>query len=93
LTQGEGLTDAGVIEDGAVVARAARLTYSDDAWELAGVFTMPERRGVRLSRSVCSFVTDAILKAGKLATCHTGRTNVAMRIVAESLGYTLMSET
>jgi predicted GNAT family acetyltransferase len=85
-----GFTDAGVVEDGVVVARAACWTYSDDAWELAGVFTLPSRRGFGLSRSVCTFVTDAILQAGKTATCHTGPGNLAMRRVAESLGYRLV---
>ena len=85
-----GFTDAGVIEGGVIVARAARWIYSDDAWELAGVFTVPERRGAGLSRSVCSFVTAAILSSGKTATCHTPPTNLAMRRVAGSLGYTLL---
>jgi len=87
----DGFTDAGVVEDGVLIARAARWTYSDEAWELAGVFTVPERRRRGLSRSVCSFVTAAILNAGRMATCHTGRTNRAMRGVAESLGYKLVS--
>ena len=85
-----GFTDAVVVEGGVVVARAARWIYGDDAWELAGVSTIPERRGTGLSRSVCSFVTAAILSSGKTATCHTPPTNLAMRRLAGSLGYTLL---
>ena len=86
-----GFTDAGVVEDGVLVARAARWVYSEDAWELAGVFTIPTRRCSGLSRSVSTFVTAAILTAGKLATCHTAPANVAMRRVVTSLGYTLVA--
>ncbi len=86
-----GFVDAGIIEGGQLVSRAALWTYSDDAWELAGVFTAPPARGAGLSRSACTFVTNAILQAGKLATCHIGRRNVAMRRVAESLGYRLIA--
>lgn len=86
-----GFTDAGIIERGVLVSRAALWTYSEDAWELAGVFTVPSARGAGLSRSVCTFVTSAILEAGRLATCHTGPRNVAMRRLAESLGYKLIS--
>lgn len=86
-----GFTDAGIIQGGVLVSRAALWTYSEDAWELAGVFTIPTARGVGLSRSACTFVTSAILQAEKVATCHTGPSNVAMRRLAESLGYKLIS--
>lgn len=86
-----GFTDAGVVEGGVLTSRAALWTYSDDSWELAGVFTTPHARRTGRSRSVCTFVTAAILQGGKLATCHTARTNVAMRRLAESLGYSLTS--
>ena len=86
-----GFTDAGIIEGGVLVSRAALWTYSEDAWELAGVFTIPTARGAGRARSACTFVTSAILQAGKLAACHTDPSNVAMRRVAESLGYRLIS--
>ena len=86
-----GFTDAGIVEGGILTSRAALWTYSDDAWELAGVFTSPHARRTGRSRSVCTFVTAAILQAGKLATCHTAPSNRAMRRLAESLGYRLMS--
>lgn len=86
-----GFTDAGIIEAGVLVSRAALWTYSENAWELAGVFTVPTARGAGYSRSVCTFVTSAILKAGRVATCHAHPGNVAMRRLAESLGYKLIS--
>jgi predicted GNAT family acetyltransferase len=83
-----GFTYAAVVQDGSIVARAARWSYSDESWELAAVFTVERRRGEGLARSVCSFVTAFILAAGKVATCHTPESNIGMRRVAESLGYT-----
>ena len=53
-----GFTDAGIIEGGVLVSRAALWTYSEDAWELAGVFTIPTARGAGRSRSACTFVTS-----------------------------------
>jgi RimJ/RimL family protein N-acetyltransferase len=82
-----GFVDAGIVLDGLLVARAARWTYSDEAWELAGVFTLPERRGEGLARAVCSFVTQHILDEGRTATCHTDPSNIIMRSVAERLGF------
>lgn len=86
-----GFRDAGIVEGAVLTSRAALWTYSDDAWELAGVFTSPDARRTGQARSVCTFVTAAILRAEKLATCHTAPSNVPMRRLAESLGYTLMS--
>ncbi|MEY2469433.1 MAG: FR47-like protein, partial [Actinomycetota bacterium] len=68
-----GFSDAGIVQDGVLVARAARWAYSDEAWELAGVITLPERRGEGLGRSACSFITESIVTAGRTATCHTGK--------------------
>ena len=82
-----GFRDAGLVENGMLVARAALWTHSEDEWELAGVFTIPEARGRGLARSVCTFVTTAILEAGRVATCHTQPSNQAMRRVVETLGY------
>jgi predicted GNAT family acetyltransferase len=84
----QGFTYAAVVQDGAIMARAARWDYSDESWELAAVFTLERRRGEGLARSVCTFVTGFILAAGKVATCHTPESNTGMRRVAESLGYT-----
>jgi predicted GNAT family acetyltransferase len=83
----KGFTYAAVIQHGAIVARAAQWTYSDESWELAAVFTVEGRRGEGLARSVCTFVTAFILAAGKVATCHTPESNIGMRRVAESLGF------
>jgi GNAT superfamily N-acetyltransferase len=83
----EGFRYAGVIEDGAVVARAARWARTDAEWELAAVATLEKRQRHGLGRAVCSFVTEAIVGEGLAATCHTDRTNVGMRRIAESLGF------
>lgn len=87
---GAGFTYAGVFEEGLLVARAALWTYSPDAWELAAVSTLRHQRRNGLGRSVCSFVTEAILAAGRIATCHTDATNTPMRLLAESLGFAIV---
>lgn len=84
----EGTCYAGVVEDGVIVSIAARFAWAEESWELGAVRTKEAHRGRGLARSACTFVTAHILGAGKVATCHTLATNVAMRRVVESLGFT-----
>lgn len=83
----EGYRYCGLVRGATILARAAVWSCSDTAWELAAVMTPPEHRGRGYARSVCSFATAEILAAGRIATCHTAATNIAMLRVAESLGY------
>jgi RimJ/RimL family protein N-acetyltransferase len=83
----QGYRYCGVVAGGVLLAKAAIWAYSDIAWELAAVSTMPEHRGRGLGKCVCSFATGHILGAQRLATCHTAATNIAMLRVAERLGY------
>jgi GNAT superfamily N-acetyltransferase len=80
-------TYAAIIEDDAIVALAAAWRYSEEAWELAAVLVEQEHRQLGYGRTVCSFVTDFILKAGKRATCTTAIDNIPMRKTAECIGY------
>ena len=70
-----------------MMAKAAVWTYSDTAWELAAVSTLPDQRGRGYAKTVCSFATAHVLDSGRMATCHTAKMNTAMIRVAESLGY------
>ena len=60
---------------------------SEDAWEVASVYTRPEARGRGYAQAVVSFVTAAILSAGKRATCSAASDNPAMQRVAERVGF------
>jgi predicted GNAT family acetyltransferase len=83
----EGYRYCALIQAGLMLSKAAVWMRSDDAWELAAVWTDPAHRGRGYARSVCSFVTTHILARGREATCHTRANNAAMLRVAESLGY------
>jgi predicted GNAT family acetyltransferase len=83
----QGYRYCALVQGELMIAKAAVWTYSDTAWELAAVSTLPDQRGRGYAKAVCSFATAHILGAGRTATCHTARTNAAMIRVAESLGY------
>jgi len=63
--------------------------YSEEAWEVAAVYTVPAFRRRGYGKAVVSFVTAHILDAGRLATCHTRVDNAAMIATAESVGFRL----
>ena len=87
----EGYQYCAVVEDGRIVSLAAVWHYSDQAWELAAVSTLPEFRRRGYSQSVGSFVTAAILDQGRRATCLTAADNVAMQQTAQSVGFYVVS--
>jgi ribosomal protein S18 acetylase RimI-like enzyme len=72
---------------GEIVAKAAIWTYSDAAWELAAVATLPGHRRQGYGKKICSFATAAILAAGRDATCHVMSGNEPMLRLAERIGY------
>ncbi len=77
-----------VVEHDIIIAKAAIWRYSEPAWDLASVGVMNENNMLRsFGKSVCSFVTSAILDADQIATCSTGSYNTAMQRTAESIGY------
>jgi predicted GNAT family acetyltransferase len=82
-----GYTYAAVIENGAIVSIAAVWADSDEAWEAAAVSTHPDMRGRGYAKSVVSFITQHILDSGRLATCGTHVTNIAMQRTAERVGF------
>lgn len=82
-----GYTYCGVIADGKIVSSAAVFTRIETEWEAAAVWTLEGYRKLGYGKSVVSFVTQNILDAGRLATCHTGADNIAMQSTACSVGY------
>jgi RimJ/RimL family protein N-acetyltransferase len=82
-----GYTYAAVIEDDAIVSLAAVWACSDSTWEVAAVSTWPSARSKGYAKSVVSFITQHILASGRLATCSTHATNIAMQRTAESVGF------
>ncbi len=89
--RGLGYRYAAVVKDGKILSIAACWRYSEEAWELAAVGTREEYQGMGYAKAVCSFVTAAILEAGRTATCTTAEDNLAMQKTAESLGYERMA--
>ena len=77
-----------ILDQGKIVARAAIWKYSQTAWEVAAVSTLPEYRGKGYGEMVVSHCTALILNHGKVATCTTSDTNQTMRSVAEKVGFT-----
>ena len=74
-------------EDGRIVSRAAIWKYSQTAWEVAAVSTLPEYRCKGYGEIIVSHCTALILNNGKIATCTTSDTNIAMRRTAEKVGF------
>ncbi len=83
----EGYEYAAALDGGGIVSLAAVWRYSEPAWEAAGVATRPDARQRGHGRAVVSFVTAAILAAGRRATCLTAADNLAMQRTAQSVGY------
>jgi ribosomal protein S18 acetylase RimI-like enzyme len=83
----EGYEFCAVVEGDRIQAVAAAWRCSDDAWELAGVWTRDEARRRGHGRAVCSLATAHILAHVRAATCSTRSTNRPMLELARSLGY------
>ena len=83
----DGYEYAAVVEEGRIVSLAAAWRYSDSAWEVAAVSTVPAARRKGYARTVVSFVTAYILASGRKATCLTLRDNLPMQRTAESVGF------
>lgn len=76
-----------IFEDGKIVCRAAIWKYSQTAWEVAAVSTLPEYRCKGYGENIVSHCTAIILNNGKRATCTTSDTNIAMRRTVEKVGF------
>lgn len=83
----DGYTYCGAVIDGVLASVAAVWRYSDAAWEVAAVRTLPQFRQQGLAKAVVSFVTHYILQSNRLATCHTAELNLPMRKTAEAVGF------
>lgn len=85
----QGYEYCGIIDNGLMVARAAVWRYSDDAWELASVETLPECRRRGLATEVCSLATSRIVGADRIATCNIRIDNIPMQRTAAAIGFDL----
>lgn len=85
-------TDYVIIEDGAIVSRAAIWKKSDEVWEVAGVSTRPDRRGEGFGSAVVRSCAVKIIENGKIASCTTRPTNTAMINTALSAGFRILNE-
>jgi len=78
---------AALVQEGQIVSCAAAWHYSDEAWEAAAVGTLEAFRRRGYATRVVAFVTAYILASGRVATCHTGEENAAMRATARRVGF------
>lgn len=83
---------AAVVLDGKITSVAALLPFSTQAWDVSAVKTDPVWRRQGYGKAVVSFVTDAIVSAGRTATCSTGHENVPMIKTAHSVGFHAVAE-
>jgi predicted GNAT family acetyltransferase len=78
---------AAMFEGDWLVACAAVWRFSNDAWEVSGVSTLPDYRRQGRSRRTVAFVTTYILEAGRLATTSAQSSNQAAIATALSVGF------
>lgn len=76
-----------ILEDGKIVARAAVWMYSEEAWEVAGVHTLPAYRRRGYGEALVRFCTAEIVRRGRKATCTTGEDTAAMINTAKAVGF------
>ena len=76
-----------IVQNGRIISCAAVWKFSDEAWEIAAVSTLPEYRRKGYSNQVITFITRYILEEGRTPVCSTGDENVAMIATAKSVGY------
>jgi GNAT superfamily N-acetyltransferase len=82
-----GYSYCSIIINGEIIANAAAWKYSDTAWETAAVSVLPEFRKRGYGKAIVAFVTEYILKSGRIATCTTSEGNIAMQETALSVGF------
>lgn len=85
----EGYRYCDLLVDGRAVATAGLWPRTDEEWGPIAIGTAPARRNRGHGKAIVSFVTQAILDAGRAAVVVTREDNVPMRHVAAALGYEL----
>lgn len=83
---------AGALVDGKLVAVSALLAFSEEACDVAAVFTDANFRHRGYGKAVVSFVTAEILRTGRIPTCTTRDGNAAMIRTAQSVGFRTTTE-
>lgn len=84
-----GYTFCAVFNDDKISSRAAILKHTDTAWEVAAVATRKAVRNQGFAKQVVSYITEHILRSGRVAILNTAEDNIAMRKTVESLGFIL----
>jgi len=83
----EGYRYCSLMRNGRAVATAGLWPRTDREWEVVAVGTAPGFRNKGYGKAVVSFVTQAIVDAGRNATLTFRRRNTPMRRIASALGY------
>lgn len=76
-----------IYADDKIIARAGIWKYSDNAWEVAGVSTLPEYRCKGYGTILVRHCIAKILEKGKAATCSTESKNIPMIKTALKAGF------
>jgi predicted GNAT family acetyltransferase len=61
--------------------------FSEEAWDVSAVSTLPPCQNRGYAKRIVSFITAYILASGRTATCETNETNSAMIAVAQKTGF------
>ena len=81
-----------IIEQGEIISRAGIWKVNNTHWEVAGVSTLPEYRRQGYGEAVVRSCIAKILESGKIATCTTKTTNIAMINTALKAGFRIVKE-
>lgn len=84
-----GYTYCAIIVENRIASVAAVWKYSEEKWEVAAVNTRAEFLNRGFAKRVVSFATEYVIANNKTPTISTDANNMAMRKVAESIGYHL----
>jgi RimJ/RimL family protein N-acetyltransferase len=76
-----------IMKAGKPVSCAGVWRFSESAWEVIAVSTLPPHQHQGYAKKVVSFITDYILGMSRLATCTTDEANTAMIATATSVGF------
>jgi len=87
-----GVRYCGLFVDNQMVARACIEKLSDRYWEISDVRVAKDHRNRGYATAICVFVTNEIIKNGRIPTIRTEKTNTAMLKVIEKLQFQPFNE-
>jgi predicted GNAT family acetyltransferase len=83
----QGYRFCATLKKGRIIAAAGLWPRYKDCWEVIAVGVKHGMRSKGLGRAIVAFVTDEILKTGRMATLTTNINNIAMQRAARAVGF------